>query len=160
MLKCGFVLLFGALALSAQSIVVTTGMVGIADGQTAQVNVLNPGVLAPALGVICSAAVEFVDDSGTVLKSATLSIPPGQNKALQIRSDTDLNIVVAGDRKEIRAVIASPGFVPASSTPSSPACRLAPTLEVLDTTTGRTLVTLTQVSTVPGVVLTPASRNP
>jgi hypothetical protein len=137
--------------------VLTTGIVGIADGQTAQINVLNPGVLAPALGVICSAAVEFVDDSGNVLKSASLMILPGQSKALQIRSDTDLGLTVAGDRKQIRAVIASPGFTPSAG---AAACKLVPTLEILDTVTGRTQITLSGTSAIPGIVPVPASRNP
>jgi hypothetical protein len=35
----------------------TTAMIGLAQGQTAQLNLLNPGVQAPATGVICTAAV-------------------------------------------------------------------------------------------------------
>jgi len=72
------VFLLGAAALCAQPAVGTTGMVGLADAQTAQLNLLNPGVLAPAVGVICTAAVQFVDDSGTVLKSTTLMVLPGR----------------------------------------------------------------------------------
>ena len=158
MLKYTALLLFAAATLPAQSIsVLTTGMVGIADGQTAQINVLNPGVLAPALGVVCSAAVEFVDDSGNVLKTASLTILPGQSKSLAVRSDTELGLTVAGDRKQIRAVIASPGFTP--STGAQP-CKLIPTLELLDTVTGRTEVTLSTTTIIPGIVPVPAGRNP
>jgi hypothetical protein len=58
MLKYVSMLILAAATLRAQPVsVLTAGIVGIADGQTAQINVLNPGVLAPALGVICSAAV-------------------------------------------------------------------------------------------------------
>jgi hypothetical protein len=157
MLKCTALLLFAAAVLPAQS-VLTTGIVGITDGQTVQINVLNPGVLAPALGVICSAAVELVDDSGNVLKTASLTILPGQSKSLQIRSDTDLGLTVAGDRKQIRAVVASPGFAP--STTGAVACKLVPTLEILDTVTGKTQITLTGTTPVPGIVPIPAGRNP
>ena len=164
MLKYTCVFLLGAAVLCAQSspvpqpTVVTTGMVGVADAQTAQLNLLNRGVLAPAEGVICSAEVQFVDDSGTVLKSTTLAIPPGQSKAFQLHSDTDLNLVVAGDRREIRAVIMSPLVTPSSGsseappTPASPACKLVATLEVFDTVSGRTLVSLGRVAVVPAVV--------
>ncbi|HLG97743.1 MAG TPA: hypothetical protein VKX49_15620 [Bryobacteraceae bacterium] len=158
MFKLTCISLLVVAGLCAQPAVLTTGIVGIADGQTAQVNVLNPGVQAPALGVLCSAAVVFVDDTGNVLKSATFSIPPGQSKSLQLRSDTDLNLTVQGDRRQIRAMVASPSFAPA--TPNAAACRLAPTLEVLDTTSGKTEVVLTQVTAVPGVVAPPAARNP
>ena len=59
------VLTLSVVALSAQvstvlPVVRTTGMVGIGDAQTAQLNVLNPGVEAPALGIVCTATVSFV----------------------------------------------------------------------------------------------------
>jgi hypothetical protein len=150
------VLTLSAVVLSAQAIPVpstvrTTGMVGIADAQTAQLNLLNPGVLAPALGIICTAAVSFVDSAGTVLKSATLTVPPGKSMSLSLRSDTDLNFV-AGDRREIRAVITIPPLVPSTAAASSPACKVIPTLEMLDTVSGRTLVALGHVEAVPSVV--------
>jgi len=150
-------------ALSAQAIPVnvnveTTGMVGLADAQTAQLNLLNPGVLPPALGVVCTASASFLDANGTVLKTATLTIPPGKSMPLILRSDTDLKLV-AGDRVEIRATITTPPFVPpptATSTPiSSSSCKLIPTLEVLDTTSGRTLVVLGHVTAVASPVVTP-----
>lgn len=154
-------LAMGALALSAQTVspatVETTGMVGIADSQTAQLNVLNPGVLPPALGVVCTAAVSFVNAAGTVLKSTALAIPPGQSLPFDLRSDTDLNLL-PGDRREIRAVIATPAVPPpATSSPSTPiACKLRVTLEIFDTVSGRTLVTLGHAETVPPApVVTP-----
>ncbi|HTB14116.1 MAG TPA: hypothetical protein VK752_21235 [Bryobacteraceae bacterium] len=152
----------GAVALTAQvspglQTVRTTGMVGIADAQTAQLNLLNPGVLPPAVGTICTAAVSFVDASGTVLKSATLSVNPGQSMAFILRSDTDLNLA-AGARREIRATISIPA-VPATATTATtaatPACKVIPTLEMLDTVSGRTLVVLGHAASVPSVVATP-----
>jgi hypothetical protein len=163
-LTCALAL--SALALSAQVIPVsktvqTTGMVGLADAQTAQLNLLNPGVLPPAVGVICSATVTFVDANGTVLKSGIVSVPPGKAGAFDLRSDTDLNLVAAGDRREIRATITIPAFPPPPTATSAPAtavaCKLIPTLEIFDTTSGRTLVTLGHVETVPSVVA--ASNN-
>jgi len=146
-------LALSALALSAQAVspnVETTGMVGIADAQTAQLNLLNPGVLPPALGVVCTAAVSFVNATGTVLKSTTLTIPPGQSMSVSIRSvDTPLNLL-PGEHVEIRATITIPGvFPPTAASTAVPACKLIPTLEMLDTSSGRTLVVLGHVEVVP-----------
>jgi hypothetical protein len=152
------VLTLSAVALSAQvtsaiPAVQTTGMVGIGDAQTAQLNLLNPGVEAPATGVVCSAAVSFVDADGTVLKSATLNVAPGKSMAFTLRSDTDLHLV-AGDRREIRATITIPAIFPPAATASTaiPACHVIPTLEILDTISGRTLVVLGHVENIPSVV--------
>jgi len=153
------VLTLSAVALSAQvtsvlPAVQTTGMVGIGDAQTAQLNLLNPGVAPPATGVVCSAAVAFVDADGNVLKSMTLNIAPGKSMAFTLRSDTDLHLV-AGDRREIRATIRIPAIFPPAATASSPvmpACHVIPTLEILDTISGRTLVVLGHVETIPSVV--------
>jgi len=148
------VLTLGAVAVSAQVPTVpvtvqTTGMIGVADGQTARLNLLNPGVLAPAMGMICTANVAFVGDDGTFLKTTTLSVIPGRSLSFDIRSDTDLSIA-AGDRREIRAVIMMPPAATPSSTGSAaPACKLIPTLEIFDTVSGRTLVTLGHVELVP-----------
>ena len=155
------VLTLSAVALSAQvstvlPVVRTTGMVGIGDAQTAQLNVLNPGVEAPALGVVCTAAVSFVDASGTVLKSGTLTIGPGKSMPFVLRSDVDLNLV-SGQRREIRATISTPSILP-QATPTAAAtatgCNLIATLEILDTVTGRTLVVLGHVAKIPSVVAT------
>jgi len=150
------VLTLSAFAVRAQTVPVfetvqTTGMVGIADAQTAQLNLLNPGVLEPAVGAICTAAVSFVDAGGAVLKSATLVVAPGKSLSFSLRSDTDLNLV-AGDRREIRATIGTPAIVSPAATTSTPSCKLIPTLEMLDTASGRTLVVLSHVETVPSVV--------
>lgn len=156
-------LAFTALALSAQTIPVggtlqTTGMIGIAELQTAQLNLLNPGVQPPAIGVICPASVAFLNADGAVLKSKTVSVAPGTSVPFDLRSDTDLNLVVAGDRREIRATIMIPAFPPpptASGTPIIPvACKLIPTLEIFDTISGRTLVSLGHVEYVPSVTAT------
>jgi hypothetical protein len=165
-LTCALAL--SALALSAQvipisSTVQTTGMVGLAEAQTAQLKLLNQGVLPPALGVICSATVTFVDASGAVLKSGIVTALPGKAGALDLRSDTDLKLL-AGDRREIRATITTPPFPPpptatATPIPAGP-CKLIPTLEVFDTTSGRTLVTLGHVETVPSPVASPVTPNP
>jgi len=133
-----------ACALSAQT-VETTGMVGIAYAETAQLNLLNPGVVPPGDAVSCAAAVSFLDNNGVVLKTTTLAVAPGRSLPFTLRSDTDLSLL-SGERREIRVTITIPAI-----TPAIPACKLIPTLEILDTVSGRTLVILAPAATVPSV---------
>lgn len=71
-----------ACGLGAQTVVTppvqvtrTSGMVGIAEGQTARLNALNPGVAPPAAaGEICSGLLTFLGEDGKVLKSATVNV--------------------------------------------------------------------------------------
>lgn len=156
--SCTFVM--SATILSAQTApalpaVQTTAMIGLAEGQTAQLNLLNPGILAPATGVICSAAVSFVDANGAVLKTGSLSIAPGKSMSFDI-TDVELAIVY-GYRRELRALISMPAVTPVAtaSAAAPPACKLIPTLEIFDDASGRTLVTLGHVETVPAA---PASN--
>jgi hypothetical protein len=119
------VLTLTAAALSAQvttvvPVVKTTGMIGVGDGQTAQLNLLNPGVLPPAIGMICTAAVSFVGADGTVIKSATLTVAPGKSMSFILRSDVDLKLL-AGDRREIRATISTPGVPPSATSTTAAA---------------------------------------
>jgi hypothetical protein len=144
-----------ATALAAQSTpalpaVQTTPMIGLADGEVARLNLLNPGVLAPATGITCSVAVSFQDATGTVLKTGSLTVPPGTSMSFDLLSNVDLGLAYS-DRREIRALIATPAVTPvaASSTTAPPACKLIPTLEIFDSTTGRTLAVLGRAETVP-----------
>jgi hypothetical protein len=161
------VLALSTLALPAQTTAVslaaeTTAMIGLAQGQTAQLNLLNPGVQPPATGVICTVAVSYFDSAGTLLKTSTLSIAPGKSGSTDLSGDTDLNIA-AGARREIRAQISIPPVPPPTSTGGTPivtpVCKLIPTLEIFDNVTGRTLVTLGRVKAIPSVVtpVTPAN---
>jgi len=152
-----------AIGLAAQAVPVnqttaTSGMIGLAQGQTAQLNVLNPGVAPPATGIVCSAMVSFVNDQGTVLKSATLTVPPGKSMSFSLFSDVDLNLAVS-DRREIRATVKLPVFPPnASATPvSANGCTLIPTLEIYDVLTRRTEVVMNKWKDVPSPVATPAN---
>lgn len=156
---------FGGAALLAQSIVPavveTTGMVGLAENQTARLNLLNPGVQPPATGASCTATVTFIDGLGNVLKTASVAVTPGTSGGLNLDSEVDLSIAY-GDRREIRAVITLPGVPPVTATatapPLVPACNLIPTLEIFDTPSGRTLVTLGGIHIVPSAtVVTPAT---
>ena len=158
------VCVLAATSLAAQSIPVTQttttfGMVGLAEGQTAQLNVLNPGVAPPAVGVICSATVSFLNDQGTVIKSATLSVPPGKSMSFSLYSDIDLSLAT-DERREIRATVrTSPIFPPAATaTPAVVgACPLFPTLEIFDNLTRKTQVVMGKTETIPTPVATPAN---
>jgi hypothetical protein len=106
----------------------TTGMIALAEGQTARINVLNPGILAPAVGTICSVNLAYMDGTDKVLKTANVIVAPGQSASFDLVSDTDLYLAI-GTRAEIRAVITS-------ATP--PSCELIGTLEIFDSSTKRT----------------------
>jgi hypothetical protein len=155
---------FGALALSAQTptplaaqVTLTSGLVGIAEGQTAQLNALNPDVLAPATGAICTGLLSFVDGNGKVLKSAVVAVAPGSGAHIAIDSDKDLALAVNA-RREIRATILIPPVPPPStSAATTPVCRLLGTLEIFNTLDGRTQVTLGTLHLVPGPMVTPGS---
>jgi hypothetical protein len=154
-LTCVFAL--GGAALFAQPNmpveVKTTGMVGLAEDQTARLNLLNPGVVPAAIGIVCTASVSFIDGTGTVVKTAIVAVAPGTSGGVNLDSQADLSLAVGG-RREIRAVFTVPAVVPppsaaASSSTTVAACTLIPTLEVFDTLTGRTLVVLGHAETVP-----------
>jgi len=147
------VLAVGALSLAAQTVPVdtvqTTPMVGIAFGQTARLNLLNPGPVSTAIGVVCTAAVTYFDGAGTSLKTATVSVAPGTSMGVDLHSDTDLSLA-ANARREIRATIAIPLAPPPTATATStpPSCQLIPTLEIFDSNTGRTQAIVGKVVTV------------
>jgi hypothetical protein len=147
----------GAFSLAAQATapatvpaVRTTGMVGIAEGQTARLNLLNPGDQSAGAGVVCTAQVSFLDNSGIVLKVGALTVIPGRSASLDLRSDTDLQLAV-GNRREVRALIALMDVTPAANPATTPFCNVVPTLEIFNTVSGQTLVTLGKTTVVPAV---------
>lgn len=143
----------------------TSGMVGLAEGQTAQLNLLAPRVLvAPtATAAMCPATVTFLDNTGKVLKTATVTVPPDQSVAFELDSDADLQMA-SGTRTEIRATLQ----VEPAATPGTPAiaqfaaCRLVPTLEVFNTTTKQTTLVVTRFHRVrlPAVTPAPTDNSP
>ena len=135
----------------------TTGMVGIAEGQTAQLNVLNLQDAAPSTAPTCSALLTFLADDGTMLKSKTVNVAPGTSQPLVIDSVKDLTLAVNA-RKEIRATITIPPVPPpsaASTTSVKPVCKLIGTLEIFNTLDGHTQVALGTLHLVPDVTVTP-----
>ncbi len=148
----------GAIGLYAQSSVTppvqvtrTSGIVGIAEGQTAQLNALNPGI-APTgtTGSSCSALLAIVGGDGTVLKTKIVNVTPGMSDSLAIDSVKDLAIAV-NQRREIRATITIPPLPPptGSTTPVTPVCKLIGTLEIFNTLDGHSQVTLGVVHQLP-----------
>jgi hypothetical protein len=139
----------------------TSGMVGVVDGQVARVNVLNPGVVAPAVGVVCTATLSFFDGAGTLLKTSPVIVLPGQSQSLDVFGDKDLSLTGA-IRREIRATITIPAVVPVSTATSNPpvACSLIGTLEVFDEATGKTQVVLRVPHVIPSAVVTSTTANP
>jgi len=139
----------------------TTGIVGIAEGQTAQLNALNLGI-APAgtSGATCSALLAFVADDGTVLKTKIVNVSPGTSQPVVIDSVLDLNLAVNA-RREIRATVTIPPVPPpsTSTTPATAVCKLIGTLEIFNTLDGHTLVTLGASHVVPAPAATPVTAS-
>lgn len=141
-----------------QLITHTTGLVGIAEGQTAQFNALNPG----DSGATCTAVLNFITADGKVLKSTSVTVGPGTGQHIQLDSVADLALDPDA-RKEIRATVTVPGVLPPSTStsistpPIQAACRLIGTLEIYTTSTGHTLVTLGATHRVVNAVAAPGS---
>jgi hypothetical protein len=130
----------------------TTGIIGVASGETARFNVLNDHMSASATTTTCTATLTFYGADGAQLKTSTVTIASGTAGYLDLFSSTDLSLTI-GQRKQIRATFEIP-LIPntaatASTTPTTttppanvPECRLIGTLEILDAVTGRTLAIL------------------
>ena len=164
MFKFAFGTFLIAAGASAQT-VYTFGMVGVAEGQIARVNALNPGVAPPAVGVVCAAQLTFIDGAGAVLKTSTVSVVPGKESYLDLFADKDLALPV-NERRQIRATITIPPVMvvppPATTTgtPVTPACTLIGTLEIFDAISGKTEVVLGGEHLVPSVTVTPPPAAP
>ncbi|HEX5229990.1 MAG TPA: hypothetical protein VFW44_19895 [Bryobacteraceae bacterium] len=138
----------------------TTAVVGIAEGQVAQLNALNPGVAAPAAtGALCTGVLAFVGDDGKILKTANVTVAPGASQALTLDAVKDLALGTA-ERKQVRATItiaAAPASTNARENPLHPMCNLIGTLEIFNAIDGHTQVTLGTVHEIPHPVATPGA---
>lgn len=151
LLACGAMAQMGP-GMPAMLQIQTFPMVGVAEGQTARLSVLNPGVQAPAAtGALCSGLLSFLDDQGTVLKSSAVTVAPGKAMSIDLDSDIDLKLAV-NTRKQIRATVQVPPAVPPAQTPVG-FCTLAPTLEIFDKLTARTQVLLVETRMIPQVLM-------
>jgi hypothetical protein len=115
------------------------GMIGIARGQTARLNVTNAG---DTHGLLIDG--RLVDGNGDVLLlidgqpvQRTVTLEPGQSASLQIRADNFLvqNKTRLNFRAEVTVTPPSDAICP---------CNFPVTLEVIDNTTGRTELVLSK----------------
>jgi hypothetical protein len=114
----------------------TSGVVGVASGQTARLNVLYPTAPAPILQISCSATLGIADDQGTFIKSENLpQFSAGKSFSINVNADTDLAGVV---RTEIHGSVVSPN-----------GCSFIVTLELIDNATQKTLLVVGSTQTYP-----------
>ena len=177
--KSGFagLLLFGWQFLAqAQTIsssipgsLVTTGIVGVTNSQTARLNVLNlqpviPGVAA----VLCPATLQFYDDTGALLKQLVVTnISPATTASLVFKPQVTSTAVNA--RAQIRAVVFTPStsvLTPGSEPSSMPimpvgiGCNAMPSLEIIDDSTGDTHTFTTDLRAMPAFRILPMLGAP
>jgi hypothetical protein len=114
------------------------GMVGIADGQTARLNLAN--VSAPDDVLIpppCRARLQILDADGNVLAQQRVAVAAGHAMFVDFRPSfvpTNVGDVLGPLRAEIRAAVDfADGAVP-------PPCRVS--LEIFDNETGRTQIAM------------------
>src|SRR5689334_17318109 len=118
----------------------TFGMVGLAGGQVARLNVLNPG----GAGDTCISELSFLDGNAGTLKFYAAQIASGKSIYVDLdRADIDTGT----DRVQIRAVVRTRPASADAGQPRTPvlaaSCTIIPTLEVFNKRTGRTTVILT-----------------
>jgi hypothetical protein len=118
------------------------GVIGIGSGQTARLNVLNPGVGAPLLGVRCEATFNFLTDQGELLKSGTATIDPGKTASLELTTEA------FNGRVQLYGLVLTP---PIGQEPNVGYCTLIPTIEIIDNATGNTVTVLSGSSVRPPV---------
>jgi hypothetical protein len=127
----------------------TFGMVGLAGGQTARLNVLNMGSQAPGAATTCLVSLLFLDDQGALLKTNTLEVGPARSVSLDLDADKDLALA-ATQRRQIRGLIAPIPEVPPPG--GTATCVLMPTLEIFDRLTGKTSIVMASTMSIPRAV--------
>lgn len=178
-LMSGFLLGLAPLAL-AQSVAPisiqqteTFGMVGLSTGQTARLNLLNPGSPStatptplPPTPASCAAQLTFLDDQGNTLKTESVNVAFGKSVSFDLNRDVD---VPSGSQQriEIRGMVKLPGptpigiMTPGTGAPGLPIasvpffCSLVPTFEIFNNDTGRTQLLLESTRFVPAAIPLP-----
>jgi hypothetical protein len=145
--------------------VVSTGMLGLAGAQTAQVNVVNLAITSNAKPTPCEVQLEFWDSTGKLVKSSTIAdLAQGAAGALQLKLG-EITTATSSLRSEIRAVVRSNALTPsASGGTASPVfyplgCSVVTTLEVFDTISGVTQSMTSDVHALASGVLLPVARG-
>jgi len=121
----------------------TYGMVGLAHGQTARLNLLNLGVIPSPIAAnpaapACAAQIDFLDDQGQLLKSQVLTVPPGKSLSLDLNYDTDL--VALAPRFEIRVDVRIPPQAGGILPPVFAGCSLIPSFEIFNNSDNKTVL--------------------
>lgn len=139
----------------------SSGMVGLASGQTARLNVVNTGasLLSP---LPCVTVLAFLDSDGQILKQMFVFVASGKAAFLDLSfSDISSNDrATPSARLPIRGISYNPLLSPGPAIPQSLACNLVPTLELFDTDTGRTSAVVTDFSTPSSLTFTPGPVQP
>jgi hypothetical protein len=124
----------------------TSGVVGVATGQTARLNVVYPTAPAPILQILCSANLVIADDQGKILGSKDAAqLIAGRSVSLDVNADTDLQ---GSARTQIHGFSIAPN-----------GCHLVTTLEIIDNATQKTVVVVGSESTYPVAQPVPATGD-
>jgi len=126
-------------AFDLQPVPLGFGMVGVADGQTVRLNLVNVGVPDPTTGIPpgpCRARLQLVDADGNELAARGVAPEAGHSTFLDFTpSFAPIDSTNGGAlRAEIRAAVLSDNGVPPGP------CRVS--LEIFDNVTGRTQIAL------------------
>jgi hypothetical protein len=112
------------------------GMLGLAAGQTARLNVVNVGI-ATVSPLPCVLALAFLDSDSKILKQTFVSVGFGKAAFLDLKMSDG-----GSGRVQIRGIGYNPLLSPGAAIPQPLSCNLVPTLELFDTDTGRTVAIL------------------
>jgi hypothetical protein len=112
----------------------SSGMAGLAPGQTARLNVVNIGPTT-ASPVACVLVLAFLDSDGKILKQMVASVPSGKAAFVDLPASPG----PSGGRIEIRGIGYNPLLSPVAAVPQPVSCNLVPTLELFDTETTKTV---------------------
>src|SRR5260370_20413960 len=118
------------------SVQFSSGMAGLASGQTARLNVVNIGPTT-ASPIACVLVLAFLDSDGKILKQMVASVALGKAAFMHLAANT----TVWGARLEIRGIGYNPLLSPVA-VPQPVSCNLVPTLDVLDQQTSKTAAIL------------------
>jgi hypothetical protein len=155
-----------AISGSTPGFAVTTGIVGVAGAQTAQLNVLNLQEVIPGVNpALCPATLEFYDATGTLLKQlAVANILPSTAASLPFKPPVPST--AANARAQIRAVVVTPatvvanpgsGSMPTPIIPVSIGCNVMASLEIVDDSSGATHTFTTDLRAVSSFSVLPMS---
>lgn len=126
------------------------GLLGVAEGQTLRINALNLGSRSSTPATGCEVTLRFLDVKGVVLRESVVRIPPGQGASLDLRR---AQMTDQPGRASVRAVLlfglAGGGAPAGPDVRQNFDCNIVPTLELLDETTGRTTLVVTDARPLP-----------